>query len=90
MNKLQYYLKVPYNLILRQCEDGIFEASVAELDGCLSHGKTKEEALEMIEDAKHAWIEANLEAGDTIPEPDSQYLDEVIRLYDLHLEKSGS
>ncbi|MFQ5824572.1 MAG: type II toxin-antitoxin system HicB family antitoxin [bacterium] len=87
-NKLEHYLKLPYTTIIRPCEDGIYEASVAELEGCLSHGKTKEEALEMIEDAKRAWIETNLEAGDTIPEPDSSYLEEVIRLYDIHLRKA--
>lgn len=87
-SKLEYYLRLPYTIIIRQCDDGIFEASVAELDGCLSHGKTEEEALKMIEDAKRVWIEANLETDDAIPEPDSKYLNEVIKLYDLHLRTS--
>lgn len=86
-NKLDYYLKLPYSILLRQSEDGVFEASVAELEGCLSHGNSKEEALGMIEDAKKAWIEGNLEAGAAIPEPDFNYLDEIIRLYDLHVRK---
>ena len=87
-NNIEYYLNLPYSIILRQSEDGVFEASVVELDGCLSHGATKEEAIQMIEDAKRCWIEANMEVGDYIPEPDSQYLSEMIKLYDLHLKKA--
>ncbi len=87
LNNIDYYLNLPYSIIIRQSKDGVFEASVIELDGCLSHGNTKEEALRMIEDAKLCWIKSNLEAGDRIPEPDSYYLSEMIKLYDLHLKK---
>jgi hypothetical protein len=34
----------------------------------------------MIEDAKKAWIETNLEAGVPIPEPDFKYLEKIILL----------
>jgi len=87
LNNIDYYLNLPYSIIIRHSKDGVFEASVVELDGCLSHGNTKEEALRMIEDAKLCWIKSNLEAGDRIPEPDSYYLSEMIKLYDLHLKK---
>ncbi len=85
MKSLEYYMNLPYTIIIRQNSDGFYEASIAELDGCLSHGDTLDEAIKMIFDAKRCWIEANLEAGDVIPEPDQQYFEEVIRLYDLHL-----
>ncbi|MFC4769953.1 toxin-antitoxin system HicB family antitoxin [Effusibacillus consociatus] len=42
---------------------------VLELPGCLSQGEAIQEALEMIEDAKRAWLEVALEDGREIPEP---------------------
>jgi len=85
MKNLEYYMNLPYTIIIKQSSDCIYEASIAELDGCLSHGETIDEAIKMIIDAKRCWIEANLEAGDVIPEPDQQYFEAVIQLYDLHL-----
>jgi antitoxin HicB len=85
--KLEYYLKLPYTVLVHRATDGVYEVSIAELDGCLSHGETLEEALRMIEDAKRGWIEANLEAGDPIPEPDREYLTAMLELYDLHLTR---
>lgn len=85
--KLEYYLKLPYTVLVHRAADGVYEVSIAELDGCLSHGATLEEALRMIEEAKRCWIEANWEAGDPIPEPDREYLTAMLELYDLHLAK---
>ncbi len=65
---LDYYLKLPYGLEIRRVEGGFF-ARIEELPGCISQGETREEALEMIEDAMRAWIADALEAGDPIPEP---------------------
>lgn len=85
MKSLEYYMNLPYTIIIKQSSDGIYEASIAELDGCLSHGDTIGEAIKMLLDAKRCWIETNLEAGDVIPEPDQQYFEAVVQLYDLHL-----
>ncbi len=70
MNKpLEYYLNLPYTIELTpDPEEGWF-VTVRELPGCISQGDTPEEALEMIRDAMHAWIEVSLEDGDPIPEP---------------------
>ncbi len=65
---LDYYLKLPYGLEIRRVEGGFF-ARIEELPGCISQGETREEALEMIEDAMRAWIADALEAGHPIPEP---------------------
>ena len=78
-------MNLPYTIIIRRNSGNVYEASIAELDGCLSHGDTLDEAIKMILDAKRCWIEANLEEGDIIPEPDQEYFEEVIQLYDLHL-----
>ena len=50
-------------------QDKIYIASVPELQGCMAHGETKEEALKEIEIAKELWIETALEDGLPIPEP---------------------
>lgn len=85
MKNIFYYLNLPYTVITRKNEDSIYESRIAELDGCMSHGKTREESMEMIEDAKRCWIETAFEDGDAIPEPEQDYLSEVIHLYDIHL-----
>ena len=50
-------------------QDKIYVASVPELQGCMAHGETKEEALKEIEVAKELWIETALKDGLSIPEP---------------------
>ncbi len=50
-------------------QDKIYVASVPELQGCMAHGETKEEALKEIEIAKELWIETAKEDGLPIPEP---------------------
>lgn len=50
-------------------QDKIYVASIPELQGCMAHGETKEEALKEIEIAKELWIETALEDGLPIPEP---------------------
>lgn len=64
-----YYLSLPYKIELRPSSDGGFGVSIPDLSGCISQGETVEEALEMISDAKAAWIEVALEDGMEIPEP---------------------
>jgi antitoxin HicB len=86
MKDISYYLRLPYTIILKKNGDGFYESRIAELDGCMSHGKTVEEATKMIEDAKRCWIEVAIEDGEIIPEPEEDYLSQVIRLYDFHLE----
>ena len=44
-------------------------ASIPELQGCMAHGKTKEEALKEIEIVKKMWLETAKEKGVDIPEP---------------------
>ena len=67
---LKYYLKLDYTIRHKQNEDSSYFAEIEELPGCMSEGDTKEEALEMIEDAKKAWIEVALKRKIKIPEPE--------------------
>lgn len=66
---VEYYLGLPYTILLRSADDGWIVA-IKELPGCMSHGDTPNEAVEMIQDAMRCWIEVSLEDGDFIPVPD--------------------
>ena len=52
-------------------DEGGFVASYPDLPGCITCGETVESAAANALDAKKAWIEAALEAGAEIYEPDS-------------------
>jgi antitoxin HicB len=74
---LDYYLSLPYSVRLtRRSEDGdtFYVAEIPDLPGCMSDGKTEQEALNMVEEAKRLWLEAALKDGLDIPEP-RDYLD---------------
>ncbi|MGA7746349.1 MAG: type II toxin-antitoxin system HicB family antitoxin [Candidatus Aquilonibacter sp.] len=51
--------------------DGTWFARIVEFPGCMTEGKTAEEALSNLEDAMASWIEVRLEDNDPIPEPAS-------------------
>ena len=73
-SSLEDYTGLPYHLLLvRDGEDKgrPWTASVEELPGCTSHGKTSDEALDGIETAMSKWIAVALEEGREIPEPRS-------------------
>jgi antitoxin HicB len=68
------YTGLPYHLlVVRDGEDKgkPWTASVEELPGCTSHGKTSDEALGGIQSAMSKWIAVALEEGREIPEPRS-------------------
>ncbi len=67
----EYYLSLPYKIVLYPSPEGGYAIEIPELSGCLSQGQTVEEAMFMIEDAKRAWIDIALQDGEFIPEPDS-------------------
>jgi antitoxin HicB len=68
------YLKRPYARVLTPDEEyGGYTAEILEFAGCVTEGDTATEALENLETAAEAWIEAALNMGQEIPEPsDSQ------------------
>jgi antitoxin HicB len=68
------YLSLPYHLLL--VRDGEekgkpWAASVEELPGCTSRGKTSDDALNGVRAAMTGWIETALQEGREIPEPKS-------------------
>ena len=71
MRTIDEYRKLPYQMeIIPDTEEGGYVASFPDLPGCLTLGDTIEEAIKNAEDAKYAWIEAAMEDGVRINEPD--------------------
>ena len=67
----EYYMSLPYRTeLVRDPENGSYVASCPELPGCLTSGKTADEAIANLEDAKRTWITGALEDGNPIPSPD--------------------
>lgn len=50
-------------------EDHAYIVSVPELQGCMAHGETREEALKEIEIAEALWLESAKDMDIEIPEP---------------------
>ncbi len=83
-SSLKYYLKLDYTIRLKQNSDGSYFGEIEELPGCMTEGGTKEEALEMLEDAKKGWISVALDRGLNIPEPQK---DEFSGKFNVRLPK---
>ena len=72
MKTLNDYMALPYRLeIVEDQEEGGYVVSYPDLPGCITCGDTIEDAMNNAKDAKKAWIEAALEEGIEINEPDS-------------------
>ncbi|MFZ3146056.1 type II toxin-antitoxin system HicB family antitoxin [Methanothrix sp.] len=55
-------------VIIYPGEDGCWVAEVPSLPGCISQGRTKEEALTNIKEAIQAYIDALKDDGIAVPE----------------------
>jgi antitoxin HicB len=66
---LEYYLELPYAIELIPDEDGYWFAQIPLLLGCMTQGASRNEALEMLDEAKALWLETALAEGIPIPEP---------------------
>ena len=66
---LSFYLKLRYPIQLEEQEGGWFFVKIPELPGCMSDGKTPEEAMKNIAEAKVLWLEGALESNFEIPLP---------------------
>jgi antitoxin HicB len=66
---LVYYMSLPYREVIEADPAGGYVGSIPELPGCITQGETRAEILEMLEDAKEAWISTALADGMEIPEP---------------------
>ena len=56
-----------FRAIIEVDEDGMFVVQCPSLPGCVSQGKTREEALENIKDAIKGYLESLKKHGEPIP-----------------------
>jgi len=62
-----YCLSVKFRVLLEQDEYGYFVAQVPEMPGCISQGKTREEALKNIRDAIQGYLDSLKKHDEPIP-----------------------
>lgn len=71
MKTLDEYMQLPYKMeIVPDLDEGGFAISFPDLPGCVTCAGTMGEVLENAAEAKKLWLEAALEEGLKIPEPD--------------------
>lgn len=66
-----------YRVLIEQDEDGVFVIEVPALPGCVSQGKTREEALTNIQEAIAAYLESLKAHGEPVPPPIEEEVVEV-------------
>lgn len=66
-----------YRVLLQQDEDGVWVAEVPSLPGCVSQGRTREEAVANVREAMAAYLESLDEHGDPVPPPISEEIVEL-------------
>lgn len=87
MKTIDDYMKKAYRMeIVEDKDDGGFIVTYPDLPGCISCGETIESAVANAIDAKEVWLEAAIEEGIEINEPDS--LDDYSGQFKLRIPKS--
>jgi antitoxin HicB len=66
-----------YRVLIETDEEGWFVAECPTLPGCISQGKTREEAINNIRDAIGGYLESLRKHGDPIPPPITEEVIEV-------------
>ena len=66
-----------FRTIIEQDEDGVFVAECPALPGCISQGKTREEAIANIKDAIAGYLKSLEQHGDPIPSAITEEIVEV-------------
>ena len=66
-----------YRVLIGPDEDGVFVAEVPSLPGCVTQGKTREEALANAKEAIALYLESLEAHGEPVPPPITEELVEV-------------
>lgn len=66
-----------HRVIINQDEDGVFYVTCPSLPGCISQGKTRNEALNNIQDAIQGYFASLKKHGEPIPLPIDEEIVEV-------------
>jgi predicted RNase H-like HicB family nuclease len=65
----EYYMSLPYKMIIYPASEGGYVAEIPDLPGCLTQGDNWQDIFDMIQDAKAAWIDITMQEGRNIPVP---------------------
>lgn len=57
-----------YRILIEQDEDGVYIAECPSLPGCISEGRTRQEALENIQDAIKGYLESLKKHNEPVPQ----------------------
>jgi predicted RNase H-like HicB family nuclease len=68
---------VKYRISIEQDEDGVFVAEVPSLPGCISQGRTRDEAITNIKEAIAGYMHSLKEHDEPIPPPITEEIVEV-------------
>ena len=66
-----------FRVIIEVDEDGMFVVQCPSLPGCISQGRTKEEALENIKDAIKGYPESLKKHGESIPAVEEEVVEVI-------------
>jgi predicted RNase H-like HicB family nuclease len=66
-----------YRVHIEQDEEGVFVAEVPALPGCVSQGRTRQEALTNVREAIELYLESLREHGDPMPPSITEEIIEV-------------
>ncbi|HEY4480385.1 MAG TPA: type II toxin-antitoxin system HicB family antitoxin [Candidatus Paceibacterota bacterium] len=64
--------RLTYNIQIERDEDGIYVVSVPALPGCLTQGRTFDEALKMAQDAIFGFVSVLATRGEDVPVDNSK------------------
>jgi len=84
---IEYYLGLNYPVTLYQAEEGGYVAEIEDLPGCITEGETLEEAIQIIDNVRNAWLQTAYEDGIDIPLPrtDEEYSGKFLVRIPKHL-----
>ena len=66
-----------YRILIEKDEDKIFVAECPSLPGCVSQGKTRQEAMENIQDAIRGYLESLKKHKEPAPPPIEEEIIEI-------------
>lgn len=66
---IEYYLGLPYPLIITPDEDGGYGVEVVDLPGCVTYAENWDDIPRTVREAINSWVGSALKHNNPIPEP---------------------